>query len=183
MERPRRRHADGDELYGLIAGTLRRHPWQTKRSARRAGPISTDSSSATSRTRSRCPPCGFARLLQQQLAGCLPEDPAAAATAQRVGGDGTVSPEARPQPVRGGKIPREDTLERSREQTRTGTEIHKERFQALQRCEQDAWKAIYDTDTVKDFSRPKRLWMENLEDLAHERNARSQRSSIRPPRS
>lgn len=43
-----------------------------------------------------------------------------------------------------------------------------QRYQALLRSEQDAWRTIY--GTVKDFEQLKRLWMGSLDDLAQERD-------------
>lgn len=169
-----RGHVDGDELYDLISGTLRRY-------AAGGGALSPQAISHLYKQLERYvqDPIALpamrirARLLQQHLAGYLPDDPAAAAVDQPDHGSTAASPESpRPSP-NGGETALEGTWERPREKARAEAEIRKERLRALQRSERDAWKAIY--DMVNDFGRLKRLWLESLNDLAHERHALEQK--------
>lgn len=190
-----KRSVDGDELYALIAGTLRRYgqdgqlgPEGVTHLYRQLDAYAKDPLTMPAmRIRTR--------LLQQHLVHHLPE---AFVEATRQDLDRTAPPPERPyRPPPGGgmstadglaeeearaaarrhaedtEAPLEGVLEHARKNGNDDLAERKERYQTLLRSEQDAWKAIY--DTVKDFSRLKQLWMESLNELAQERDALAQK--------
>jgi diguanylate cyclase len=147
-----RRSLEGEELYGLIARILRRHG--------RSGPVGDAcfvdlhsqlgvyASDPVSLPANRIK----ARLLQQHILPYLP-DPTLATEAEIVA-DVTV--------------PADDSADVAIEGTLaarpTPLKAQRERVEALQRSEQDAWNAIY--KVVNDFSSLKDLWSEGFDEIA-----------------
>jgi GGDEF domain-containing protein/prefoldin subunit 5 len=180
LESLRRHSPAGDELYGLIAGTLRRHApdgaLTPEGIARLYAQLERYVQDPVALPAMRI----RARLLQQHLAGYLPDGEGeldgGASLAQIVrptaSGDMAAGETSRDRARAGTEQALEGTIERRREQASTEVELRKRRLRALERSEKDAWKAIY--DTVKDYGRLKRLWMESLDELARERDALQQ---------
>lgn len=157
---------DGDDLHGLIARTLRRHsqpgPPGLECLADLFRELDSYARDPVSAPRMRI----RARLLQQHIAPYLSELDRARTP------DSRASPAAVERPVPaaataadGSSV--EGVLERPGERAEAEERHRSERYEALQRSENDAWQAIY--GTVQDYRRLKDAWQRSLEELAHER--------------
>lgn len=136
-------NTDGGELYALIARALRRCGGRAQLDAAALLDLHSQLENyardpvALPAMRVR------ARLLQQHLAGFLP-DP--------------LPPAVTPTPVD------EVVVER-----RPDAVTAAEKYNSLLRSEKDAWRAIY--GTVKDYQKLKTAWMNSLDELARQRDA------------
>jgi diguanylate cyclase len=143
---------EGDELRGLIARTLRRHPAGVVPDIacltdlyRQLGAYAADPLTLPN-MRIR------ARLLQQHIAPYLPEAELEAAIEDNARMVAPESPSASDAPA---------TNERTA------------RYRLLQRSESDAWRAIY--GTVRDYEKLKHAWMQSLNELAQQRETLEQK--------
>jgi len=174
-----RRSIEGDELYALIARTLRKHG--------RPGPIGMACftelyhqldayahdpvSLATTRIK--------ARLLQQHILPCLPEENSivtavAPAPIRLMATDILFRTIPRAQPANDAPPPAvtETTVEPATqgvlESPAAATDDRRDQYETLRRSEQDAWRAIY--DAVKDFGSLKKLWASKIDEISQERD-------------
>jgi GGDEF domain-containing protein len=162
-----RRSIDGEELFGLIGRILRRHG--------RQGPIDApcfvelyqlldayaNDPLAVPNARIK------ARLLQQHIALYLPDDGRPATAPSQVA-DAPVTRFSR------SPAPMPDNIDI--EPARVGTlharlsaaQERRQRYEALHRSEQDAWRAIY--GVARDFNALKTVWNESLDEISADRN-------------
>lgn len=155
-----RNTVDGDDLHGLIARTLRRHsqsgppgPACLSDLFEQLDNYARDPVSAP-RMRIR------ARLLQQHIAPYLSELAAERAPGENVAG--ATGAEAVAATNAAGAA-----VEGVLEHPKTEEQRRAERYEALQRSENDAWQAIH--GTVQDYRRLKDAWQRSLDELARER--------------
>jgi GGDEF domain-containing protein len=160
-----RRSADGSELYGLLGRILHYHG--------RQGPIDDscfaelyDHLDTYARDTLALPNARIkARLLQQHIAPYLSD-----VTAAPLGAAAYSAPRPTPDAL---------DLEPAREGTLharlSAAQERRERYAALQRSEQNAWRAIY--GVVRDVSALKQVWDEALDVMATDRNRLEQRLS------
>jgi len=167
-----RRSLEGDELYGLIARTLRRHS--------RSGPVGDACFSElhaqlglyagdpVSLPANRIK----ARLLQQHILPYLPDTEAAPARATEAEIVADVS-------IHADTSPRQDSDDIALEGTLAARapplKAQRERVEALQRSEQDAWRAIH--KVVDDFGSLKELWSEGFDEIALDQQRFAQKLS------